>query len=357
MKLNIGENIKRLRLAKGITQEQLAEFLHVSGATVSKWESAASYPDITMIIPLARVFHVSTDELMGYQHIRTEEDIKDILQKYESLHFDGKFSEATALITDAISTYPGDYRMINCRMWDIVGGKTNTDLDKLRCHNDILMQMCDCILDGCTEESLRLDAIEMKAKVYHASGNGDFALELIGQLPSWAQTAELVTERLYEKTSQEYHTYIQRNFYRFSDAAALKLVRSIWSQNELSPAEKTKRCEEIGDWFSDLRLHLNETFAVIFEHMIFSNLFVQSIYSDSETEDVLRILMKRLIAADALTKTAKRDAILRDLLRETYKTDEIVTWTVEWLKRAAHEQLVTLRKEPRYHSLLEQFSC
>lgn len=36
MELNIGTNIKRLRLAKGYTQERLAELLRVSGAAVSK---------------------------------------------------------------------------------------------------------------------------------------------------------------------------------------------------------------------------------------------------------------------------------------------------------------------------------
>ena len=39
MELNIGMNIKRLRLAKGLTQEQLAELLTISTAAVSKWEA------------------------------------------------------------------------------------------------------------------------------------------------------------------------------------------------------------------------------------------------------------------------------------------------------------------------------
>ena len=42
MELNIGTNIKRLRLAKGLTQEQLAERFVVSGRTVSRWETGVS---------------------------------------------------------------------------------------------------------------------------------------------------------------------------------------------------------------------------------------------------------------------------------------------------------------------------
>jgi DNA-binding XRE family transcriptional regulator len=44
MELKIGNNIKRLRKNKGMTQEQLAELLNISSAAVSKWESGDTYP-------------------------------------------------------------------------------------------------------------------------------------------------------------------------------------------------------------------------------------------------------------------------------------------------------------------------
>ena len=62
MELFIGDNIKRLRRQKGITQETLADRMHVSTAAVSKWERNETFPDIAMVIPLASYFGVSTDE-------------------------------------------------------------------------------------------------------------------------------------------------------------------------------------------------------------------------------------------------------------------------------------------------------
>ena len=53
MKLTIGENIKRLRKSKNITQEQLAEVVNLSVTAISKWERGETYPDITMLYPLA----------------------------------------------------------------------------------------------------------------------------------------------------------------------------------------------------------------------------------------------------------------------------------------------------------------
>lgn len=66
MEMTIGANIKRLRSAKNITQEQLSVAMNVTCAAVSKWERGETYPDITLLQPLAYFFEVTLDELMGY---------------------------------------------------------------------------------------------------------------------------------------------------------------------------------------------------------------------------------------------------------------------------------------------------
>lgn len=63
----IGKNIKRLRMNAGMTQEQLAERLNISGQAVSKWENESALPDITLLPALADCFGVTIDELMDYK--------------------------------------------------------------------------------------------------------------------------------------------------------------------------------------------------------------------------------------------------------------------------------------------------
>lgn len=65
--MSIGNNIKQLRVNRGITQEQLARQLHVSGQAVSKWENEMALPDISCLPILADFFGVSIDELMDYK--------------------------------------------------------------------------------------------------------------------------------------------------------------------------------------------------------------------------------------------------------------------------------------------------
>lgn len=61
----IGENIRRFRRERDITQEMLADRLHISAQAVSKWERGESLPDVTLIVPMAAYLGVSADDLLG----------------------------------------------------------------------------------------------------------------------------------------------------------------------------------------------------------------------------------------------------------------------------------------------------
>ena len=63
--MSLSGNIKRLRLDKNLTQEQLATKLGVSAQAVSKWETSETYPDGALLVPLANELEVSLDELFG----------------------------------------------------------------------------------------------------------------------------------------------------------------------------------------------------------------------------------------------------------------------------------------------------
>ncbi len=65
MELNFGENIKRLRRSRDLTQEALADALGISAQSVSKWECAYGYPDITQLPAIANFFSVTIDELLS----------------------------------------------------------------------------------------------------------------------------------------------------------------------------------------------------------------------------------------------------------------------------------------------------
>ena len=60
----IGAFLKELRKEKGITQEQMADELGVSGRTISRWETGSNMPDISLLVEIAEFFDVSIPEII-----------------------------------------------------------------------------------------------------------------------------------------------------------------------------------------------------------------------------------------------------------------------------------------------------
>lgn len=75
---NFGSTLKELRKKRGLTQEQLAEYLGISSQAVSKWENNISYPDVSLLPVLANYFQVSTDELLGVDTAKRTETIQKL---------------------------------------------------------------------------------------------------------------------------------------------------------------------------------------------------------------------------------------------------------------------------------------
>ena len=70
--MTVGESIRYFRTRNRMTQARLADMIGVTPATVSKWETGAGLPDITMAVPLARALGTTTDELLRFGERRGE---------------------------------------------------------------------------------------------------------------------------------------------------------------------------------------------------------------------------------------------------------------------------------------------
>ena len=67
--MTIGQRISSRRKTLGLTQQRMAEVLHVSFQAVSKWENDVALPDVMLLAPIARVLHTSVDALIGFQPV------------------------------------------------------------------------------------------------------------------------------------------------------------------------------------------------------------------------------------------------------------------------------------------------
>ncbi len=90
--MNFGNTLKRLRLDAGLTQKQLAMQIGVTKSVISFYELQERIPSPAILVKLAAVFHVSTDYLLGIDHIErldvsglTKDDVKLVSQIIDSL--------------------------------------------------------------------------------------------------------------------------------------------------------------------------------------------------------------------------------------------------------------------------------
>jgi len=75
-----GSMIRRLREAKGLTQEELAARLHVTSKAVSKWETAQGFPDISLLESIAKALEISIIELFSGESITNRNRASNLLR-------------------------------------------------------------------------------------------------------------------------------------------------------------------------------------------------------------------------------------------------------------------------------------
>lgn len=108
----LAENLKKYRIKKNLTQEELADLLGLTPQSISKWERAESYPDITLLPALANIFETSIDLPIGMDTIRAEQTRYNIHSKATDLQRAGDYAGAEKVYRDALLIYPNKPGML-----------------------------------------------------------------------------------------------------------------------------------------------------------------------------------------------------------------------------------------------------
>ena len=110
MKLSLPANISKLRKEHSMTQEQLAEALGVTFASVSKWERGVATPELNLIAEMADLFEVSIDALIGYEF--RNNDRENVIARLKQYCHDRNNEDAFADVEKALQRYPNCFDVI-----------------------------------------------------------------------------------------------------------------------------------------------------------------------------------------------------------------------------------------------------
>ena len=127
---NFGEFLYFLRKEKGMTQSELANILGVSNKAVSKWETGDAMPETSLLLPIARIFDVTVDELLDGKRTETkfEKNKTEERQDQEASHDDKEKDNPSSSIKDHLFTRGKDE---NKTMLDLISGAVCTSVSLL----------------------------------------------------------------------------------------------------------------------------------------------------------------------------------------------------------------------------------
>lgn len=178
--IRIGDNIFRLRKQAKITQEELASFLNLTKASVSKWETGQSLPDLLLLPQIAAFFDVTVDQLIGYEPQLSEQQIRKIYQElsgdFVKLSFDEAIEKCRKLVKTYYACYPFLYQIGNLWLNHVSLAASPKQQEELL--RDIL-QLYNRVLTGSRDAQLQADARIMKALILMMLGEAQEAARLL----------------------------------------------------------------------------------------------------------------------------------------------------------------------------------
>ncbi len=269
MTIYFGENIKRLRKEKEMTQEALASFLGVSFQTISKWERGETYPDVTMLPIVSSFFNVTIDDLLGVDKAQKEQKINEYLDLYELWRLKDT-AEDINKFKNAVKEFPGDFRILVRYM------------ELLRCESDYrdekatqeLLLIYDNIQRHCTDDSIRMWSKRIVCQHLHrlacCTNNESYqqqANEILAEMPSLLNSKEYIAITMngdVEMHSKVCETAITELLYLLDNSFA----HYCYYDNNFSAEYKIKIITDINSLFHTF--YSNDNFGKNWMHIVYN---------------------------------------------------------------------------------------
>lgn len=110
--MSLGKVIRKYRKIKNLTQEEMAVRLGVTAPAVNKWENENSYPDITLLAPIARLLDISLETLLSFREDLTMEEINEITCEADLKLKEKSYDEAFRWAKKKLEQYPNCEQLI-----------------------------------------------------------------------------------------------------------------------------------------------------------------------------------------------------------------------------------------------------
>ncbi len=161
--MSLGLNIKKLRLERNMTQEDLADLLNTTVKSVSRWENEVTYPDITILPLLANIFETTVDDLLDVEKVKMDEYFAKLKKEANEYASKNELDKELELWKTEYNKFPNneDICMNYARVMTIFNVMENKVV-----YNEELIKLLERIIDKSINHNYRSRAIRFLADLY-----------------------------------------------------------------------------------------------------------------------------------------------------------------------------------------------
>lgn len=189
--------IQEKRKGLGLTQEQVAEYLNVSIPAVSKWESGATSPDISLLPPLARLLKIDLNTLFCFQEDMSQKEINDFCSEIANIAREKGIAEGFETAKQKICQYPHNETLLYHLTFALDGLLIMSGLspDEIRPYDDMLIAWYRQ-LSKSNDSKISNSANYMMVSRFIRNGNYDMAQEVLDFMPDREDIISSMADKL-----------------------------------------------------------------------------------------------------------------------------------------------------------------
>lgn len=342
--MKINKVIRKYRKEANLTQEQIAICLGVSAPAVNKWENGISYPDITLLSPLARVLKINIDTLLSFNEELTDKEIDLMANEIAELARNVSYQKAYERGAELIKEYATCDRLI-LSITSILDCFLTQGVENQDGYEAQILLWYELIATSEKQEIASMAAASLVSK-YTSKQEFEKAQQLIDCIPPAGYDKQLIQAMLFknqgknEKAYEIYERMLLKNANELWNI--IQLIIRLLSQEEAF--NKTKRYIDLGKevvQLFDLGAYSENT----------TELFLA--IERRETEKSLEILEQMVSKIETISDFRKSDLYTHINFREPHGSDFDMAKSM--LKRGleSDEESAFLKDEPRFKAIIK----
>lgn len=203
--MQIGQVIRKYRKLKQMTQEELANQLGVTASAVNKWENGNSFPDITLLAPIARLLGITLDTLLSFHEELTDEEIKNIVCEIEAKFIqENSYQEAITWAKEKITQYPNCGKLILPIALVFDGWRMTREVEAAWQYDDVIN---DWYVRALEFEDVRVQAADALFGYYMRKGQYEKAEEYLAYFSEQNLDKKIKQAMIYSVTDRKEEAY------------------------------------------------------------------------------------------------------------------------------------------------------